>query len=92
MGYMGYSVTEYPGITEYSRKETVEVHVVGQCEMCGTKFDVTLTSVNGEEFIEYKCPCGYFGLFEDRILEDSHGIPKEEWQRRLKAKQAAAST
>jgi len=88
MGYVCYPVSDYPGVTHYK-----EVRIAGQCEMCETEFDVIFTSTNGEGgLLEYVCPCGYFWILEDRVIEDDHGIPKEEWVRRLLQKRRAAAS
>jgi len=91
MGYFCCPVSDYPGVTHYEKK-IVEVRIAGQCEMCETEFDVKATSTNDEwDLLEYECPCGYFLLFGDYVIEDDHGITKEGWMRRLQKKKAAAS-
>jgi len=78
MGYNSSTVTD-SGFEIVAHTKRIK----GECPMCGKEFDIEFDLKDGVS--DYGCPCGYFRFDADseNVTKDNHGIPQEEWKRRL---------
>jgi len=90
MGYNAYDLSEWAERNKGQLK--VLKSLKAECPMCGYKFSFFYYEKGGncpDNNSDKECPCGYVRIDMDteRVIEDNHNIPKEEWVKRRKEKE-----